>query len=160
MTKNIRFMDILRIVMIVILVVVIVSTQIGRRDSSTPIDEVSEAVTADIDMEPLEEGTNRIFKKFYGLNAADYDGVVLYSPISYMDAEELLIVRLREDSQADEVTQAIETRLETQKNSFEGYGVEQYALLEDAVLDVQANYILFVVNADADKADQAFRSSL
>ncbi len=160
MMRNIRLLDGLRIGMIVVLVVVIVGTQVGRRDSNTPIDEVSGAVTANIDMEPLEESTNRMFRKLYGLNASDYDGVVLYSPADYMDAEELLIVKLEEDDQADEVTQAIETRLETQKNSFEGYGVEQFALLEDAVLDVQANYILYVVSADAQEADQAFRGSL
>ena len=77
-----------------------------------------------------------------------------------MDAEELLIVKLKDTSQAEAVETAINKRLETQKNSFEGYGIEQYDLLEKHVLDVQGNYILYVVHTDAAKADQAFRDSL
>ncbi len=160
MTRNIRLLDVLRVGLVVALVVVIVLTQVGKADSDTSIEEVGSAVVSEISMDDMEESTNRMFKKFYGLTASDYDGVILYAPASYMDVDELLIVRLKDDSQADEVTEAIETRLETQKNSFEGYGVEQTALLDKAVLDVQGNYILYVVGDDAAKADQAFRSSL
>ena len=77
-----------------------------------------------------------------------------------MNAEELLVIKLQDSSQADSVTQAINSRLETQMNSFEGYGVEQYDMLENHVLDVQGNFILYIVHPDAEKADQAFRSSL
>ena len=45
-------------------------------------------------------------------------------------------------------------------NSFEGYGIEQYAMLEDHILDVQGNFILYVVNPNAQAADEAFRNSL
>ena len=56
---------------------------------------------------------------------------------------------------------AIEARLETQKKSFDGYGVEQYALLtESSTVDVQGNYILFVVNSDHQAADAAFKQAL
>ena len=77
-----------------------------------------------------------------------------------MDAEELLIVQLKDVSQQETVKAAIDARLETQKNSFEGYGVEQYALLEKSVVDVEGNYILFVVNEQAAKAQSAFLQAL
>ncbi len=160
MSRQTTFYTVLRVTLVAALAVVIVWTQVSRTDSDTPFEEVREAVLSEIDTDGMEESTNRMFKKFYGLNASDYDGVVLYAPETSMDAEELLLVRLADDAQAEEVTAAIEERLVTQKNSFEGYGIEQFALLENAVLDVQGNYILYVVGADAAKADQAFRDSL
>ena len=77
-----------------------------------------------------------------------------------MNAQELLIVKLKDSSQAEAVTNAINSRLETQKSSFEGYGIEQFDMLENHILDVQGNFILYIVHPDATKADQAFRNSL
>ena len=108
----------------------------------------------------MEESSNQMFKKFYGLNANDYEGVSLYAPASNMDAEEILIIKLKDSSQAEAVTAAVNKRLETQKSSFEGYGIEQFDLLEDHILDVQGNFILYVVHPEASKADQAFKDSL
>lgn len=149
-----------RILMVVALLAFIIVLQRGDKTSTADIDDVAAAVTAQLDLSNVQEGTNSDLKKYYGLSAADYEGVVYYAPVSNMDAEELLIIKLKDTSQADTVESAIQSRLETQKNTFDGYGVEQYNLLEKSVLDVKGNYILYVVHADASKADQAFKNSL
>ena len=88
------------------------------------------------------------------------DGCLLYYPSTNMGARELLIVRLSDLSQQKAVAGAVAARLQTQLKSFEGYGVEQTALLNEAVTDVQGNYILFVVHENAAAADRAFRKAL
>ncbi len=150
----------IRILMVVALLAFIIVLQRGDKTSTADIGDVATAVTAQLDLSSVQEGSNSDLKKYYGLSAADYEGVVYYAPVSNMDAEELLIIKLKDTSQADTVKSAIQSRLETQKNTFDGYGVEQYNLLEKSVLDVKGNYILYVVHADASKADQAFKNSL
>ena len=150
----------IRILMVFALLAFIVVLQRGDKTSTADIGDVATAVTAQLDLSNVQEGTNSDLKKYYGLSASDYEGVVYYAPVSNMDAEELLIIKLKDTSQADTVESAIQSRLETQKNTFDGYGVEQYNLLEKSVLDVKGNYILYVVHADASKADQAFKNSL
>ena len=76
------------------------------------------------------------------------------------ESDSQMIVQLKDVSQQETVKAAIESRLETQKNSFEGYGMEQFALLEKSVVDVEGNYILFVVNEQAAKAQSAFLQAL
>lgn len=138
----------------------IVFLQTGEQDSNASLETVADNVTKSIDLTSMEESTNRMFKRFYGLNANDYEGVTLYAPVTNMDAEELLIIKLKDSSQAETVTKAVQTRLKAQKSSFEGYGVEQFDLLENHVLDVQGNFILYIVHPNADKADLAFRDIL
>ncbi len=150
----------IRILMVVALLAFIIVLQRGDKTSTADIGDVATAVTAQLDLSSVQEGSNSDLKKYYGLSATDYEGVVYYAPVSNMDAEELLIIKLKDTSQADTVKSAIQSRLETQKNTFDGYGVEQYNLLEKSVLDVKGNYILYVVHADASKADQAFKNSL
>ena len=160
MNKIASFLMPIRIAMVAVLLVFMIYLQMGAKESDAAIGDVAGAVVNTIDTSTMEESANRKFKKFYGLNAGDYEGVVLYAPISNMDAEELLIVKLKNSSQAETVRAAIEKRLETQKSSFEGYGIEQYDLLENHILDIRGNYILYVVHSDANKALQAFRDSL
>lgn|SRR5699024_8488216 len=146
--------------MVAALLIFFIVFQVGNKSSNASLESVSENVVGTLDLEGMQESNNRMFQKFYGLDAEDYEGVTLYSPASNMDAQELLIVKLKDTSQAEAVTEAINSRLETQMNSFEGYGIEQYAMLEDHVLDVQGNFILYVVHPNAGSADEAFRNSL
>lgn len=160
MYKIAPYLKYVRIAMVAVLLVFIVILQLGTGDSDAAIEDVVNAVISEIDTEGMEESTNRKLKKFYGLSASDYEGTALYAPVSNMDATELLIVKLKDSEQAESVQAAIEERLQKQKDSFEGYGIEQFALLEDSVLDVRGNYILYAVHPDADKIKQIFRESL
>ena len=122
---------------------------------------VREAVTAQMDLTNVLEADNQMIRRLYGLDIAAYDDCILYYPATNMGAEELLIVRLASVDQAQTVQSAIEARLQTQKNTFDGYGVEQYDLLTNhSVVEVQGNYVLFVVGQNSDQVRQAFLGAL
>ena len=121
----------------------------------------SSAVTASVDLSALQEGSVQMVKRLYGLNPSDFDGCLLYYPQTNMEAEELLLLKLRDTSQQEAVRAAVEARLETQKTSFDGYGLEQYDLLTNhSILDIRGNYVLFIVHKDAAAVQQAFRGAL
>ena len=133
----------------------------GNSVSGADPQEVAQAVTDVIDMENMLEADNQMVKRFYGLDPSDYEGCILYYPNTNMMAEEVLIVKLKDISQQQTVSDAIEARLQTQKNTFEGYGVEQFDLLTNhAVVELRGNYVLFVVSDHAEAARKAFRGAL
>ena len=123
--------------------------------------EVEAAVVAELDMSAMVKADNQMVKGLYGLDPASFEGCVLYYPNTNMMAEELLILKLSDTAQQQSVRAAIEARVETQKTTFDGYGVEQYALLtENCIIDIRGNFVLFVVNADCDAAQKAFAGAL
>ena len=123
--------------------------------------EVEEAVVSQIDMTNMLQGDNKMIKRFYGLDPAAFDACYLYYPTTNMMAEELLIVKLADVSQQVMVRKAVEARIATQKNTFEGYGVEQFEMLSNnAVVEVRGNYVLFVVNAASADAQKAFLGAI
>lgn len=122
---------------------------------------VREAAVAQMDMTNVLEADNQMIRRLYGLDIAAYESCILYYPATNMGAEELLIVKLASPEQAQTVQTAIEARLQTQKNTFDGYGVEQYDLLTNhAVVEVRGNYVLFVVGQTSDQVRQAFLDAL
>lgn len=133
----------------------------GNTVSNAEPADVAAAVTEKIDMTNMLEGDNKMVKRFYGLDPSAYEACILYYPTTNMMAEELLIVKLSDLSQQETVRAAIEARIETQKTTFEGYGVEQFEMLtNNAVVEVRGNYILFVVNANSADALKAFLGAI
>lgn len=145
------------VLLVVLLVVLFGSDPV----SDAALSDVQTAITAQLDMTNMLQADNQMLKRLYGLEPSAYAGCVLYYPATNMQAEELLIVKLNDTAQAQAVEQAIAARLETQKASFDGYGIEQYDLLtSNAVVEVRGNYILFVVHSASAQARQAFLDAL
>ena len=160
MEKVMKCVGIVKYILIILLLVFIGGLLKNGEVSNSKISKVTENVTKSMDMEKLTESDHRMVKRLYGINANDYEGVSLYVAGSNMEVEELLIVKLKSTEQAEAVEEAIKKRLDRQLESFEGYGPEQCTMLNDHVLDVKGNYILYVVNNKAKAADKAFQKSL
>ena len=159
-SKSIVF-EILRWVVVAAAVLFLLSKFSQNRISTAAPEAVIEAVTSKLDMSEMQEANNRMIKRLYGLDPEKYESCILYYPTTNMGAEELLIVKLSDMSQQDEVRIAVEKRLDTQKTSFDGYGVNQYDMLtKNSVIEIRGNYILFVVHPASAAAAQAFLNAL
>ncbi len=159
-TDRIMIFRIIRGAAVILLLVYVFSLFGSGKTSSAAFEDVEKAVTQAVDTQTMIKAENRMIKRLYGLSAGDYEGIMLYYPTTNMGAEEILLVKLADTSQSESVAAAVNERLATQKKSFDGYGEAQTALLNAAVVDVQGNYILFVVNENAQAIDEAFRESL
>ena len=143
----------------ILLLIVLMSLQ--TKQSAQPFYAVEQAVLASVDRSEMQLADNQMLKRLYGLQPSEFEACMLYYPTTNMGAEELLLIKLSDVGQQQTVTAAIEKRLETQKTSFDGYGVGQYDLLTNhSVIEVQGNYILFVVSEQAEAVRQAFLNAL
>lgn len=154
-------MEAIRWVAVAAMVVCLLVLFGGDPISSAEFADVSAAVVPEVSTENMTEADNQMVKRLYGLDPADFEGCTLYYPRTNMDAEELLILKLKDVSQREAVESAIEARLQTQKTTFDGYGVGQTELLTNyCVVDVRGNYALFVVSKTCEAAHAAFRDAL
>ena len=83
-----------------------------------------------------------------------------YTTGANMSAEEVLLVRVKDDSRIREVTSAVGQRIESRINDFEGYAPEEVKLLEDARQSVRGKYIFYACSPKADEYTSIFNSSL
>lgn len=128
--------------------------------SAADFEQVRAAVFSTLSLDEMDQADAQMVRRLYGFTPTEMDGCILYYPTTNMGAHEVLLVKLSDLSQQKTVSDAITARRQTQMASFEGYGIEQYALLERAVIEVQGNYLLFVVHEDAAAARQAFLKAL
>ncbi|SHK22210.1 DUF4358 domain-containing protein [Hespellia stercorisuis] len=128
--------------------------------SSKPFDTIEKAVEKTLDTESVSKTTNQGLKRYYGLNAADYDGVMLYVSKSSLSAEEVLLLKVKNNEQIEEVQNAIVSRKDRRRSDFEGYAPDEVALINNSVLSVRGQYIFFVISKNASEYKTAFAKSL
>lgn len=143
-----------------LILVYIVLLLIYTSGSTKPFEEVAAAVEERLNTEILVKQDAQALKRYYGLNGADYEGVLLYSSEFTISAEEVLLIEVRSEQQVQEVRDAMEERLESRRNTFEGYAPEQAQLIEQAQLQVRGKFVFLAVSTDAEAYVSAFAGGL
>jgi len=126
------------------------------REITMSVDQIGSELKSEIDTKNMEVGTDKSLRRYFGINANDLDGYVLYVPKSNMDVDELLIAKVKDESMIDSVEESIEDRVNRQLESFNGYGVEQTALLENYELKINGKYIFYTVGENAEQVKEAY----
>ena len=158
---KINYADLIKWIFALLIIVLIVLKFTGNCASNADFKDVKKAVEKTVkDDDTVLDGDNVMVKRLYGIDPADYDGIMLKYPSTNMNVNEVFLVKLKDVKQQDQILEAVEKRLETQKNNFENYGTNQYSILKKSVTDVQGNYIMFVVNEKTDPIVKAFEKSL
>ncbi len=108
----------------------------------------------------MDKKTNADAAKAFGFDLSKTDGLVYYENTDIMDVSELLVVKLKDAEDAEEFRTAVETYIANQKNLYKNYAPEQYALLEDSILEVSGNTLFYCTATNADALYDAFRKAL
>ncbi len=151
---------VMKYVVLVLIAAFVAVLMIYASGSSRPFEEVEDAVSRSLDKSNLTLQDGAAFKRKFGLSEADYAGVMYYASEFSISAEEVLVVLVKEESQVQEVTEAIDRRVEARKNDFDGYAPEEVKLLEDAKQSVRGRYIFFAAAPKAEEYLEAFSDSL
>ena len=161
-SKQTKFLvlEVLKWVVVVLMLIFFIKLTSGTGDSSAPFEKVSDAVTKTLDMANMTPADNQMIKRLYGLDPAQFDGVMCCSPTTNMAAEEVLLIKLKSDDQQDAVRAAIEARRDSQMRTFDGYGFEQYEKKEKSVIEVHGNYILYISSNDPKATVSVFNDAL
>ena len=151
MSKGQGAAHIMKFVVFALIIGFVVLLMLFASGSNKPFEEVSKSVEDSLDTEALTAQDAAMFKRNFGLNAADYAGVLYYSSGASMSAEDVLLVKVNRDSQVQEVVDAIDERIQSRINDFEGYAPDEAKLLEDARQSVRGTYIFYAASPKADE---------
>ena len=142
-----------------LLVATIITTGCGVNNNKN-ITQIETSMEKEVKFEKMEKGDSKSLKRFYKLNANDYDGVLIYTPKSTMDVNEMLIVKVKNKSQIESLEDAIDSRINYQLQSFSGYGPKQCALVNDYELKIKGDFVFFAISEKAQELKKAFLDSI
>lgn len=100
--------------------------------------------------ERMEVSDDTKIYRNYHITNNDYDECFSYTPISYMDVEELTIFKVADENKRKVVFAASLQHIEKEIAIFKGYGIQQTELLKDAYVQEKGNYVIIVVHQKSD----------
>ena len=124
-----------------------------------PFEKTKEALLNSMNDESIQnlmDVSSRGLKRYYGFNAAEYDGVMMYIGNNGLSAEEILLIKVNDEKQMNELEAAIKQRMKTRIKDFENYAPDQAQLLREAELIIKGKYIFLAVSENADKYKRVF----
>ena len=130
--KRQRMISAMKYILLVIIVGYLVILMLYASGSKRAFSEVSKALSSVLDSKELVQMDDQMLKRNYGLNSADYKGVLYYSSPSSISAAEVLVIQVKNDAQIENVTNAIAQRKAQRIEDFDSYLPEQVKLLEDS----------------------------
>lgn len=155
-----RYAEILKYVVLGVMIAYIAMLMIYTSGSTKPFTKIEKALEAVLDTENLVKADSQGLKRYYGLNSADYEGVMLYTSKASLSAEEVLLVKVENDGQMQAVKDAVQRRLESRKNDFEGYAPKESQMIGEAQLSVRGEYLFLAVAPKAESYKEVFAKSL
>ena len=121
---------------------------------------IEKEITSTINTENFSKGSLKELRRFFNINSDDILDFLIYTPAYTMDVNEILILKLKDNSNIDAIKDAIDARVESQIQTFGSYGPTQCALLEDYIVKSKGNYIFYSVSPDNEKIYEIFKESI
>ena len=121
-----------------------------------PMEQIAQAMEQDSDITSLNKENRSDLKHYYQVDERDIDGYFFYKAASPMAVEEICIMKAKNSGQAATLLESAQSHLSSQKNVFEGYGTDQMALLNNALVGKKGNYVYYMCGADAASWRSAF----
>ncbi|MDK2584765.1 DUF4358 domain-containing protein [Romboutsia sedimentorum] len=121
--------------------------------------DIEKDISSKVSLDKMEKGTSKTLKRYYGLNSNELEDFVLYTPKSTMDVDEMLMVKVKDESQIQSIEDVIDFRINKQLESFSGYGPKQCELLDNYEIKVKGKYVFFAVSEKAQEMKDAFKES-
>lgn len=148
------------IICVVFLAAFILLMSSGDSYSDKTVDEVFEFLPQSAEFKEFQKvGKNKI-KEEFGFEFDSIDSFVYYASDSVMTVDELMIIKLKENAKADDITEKIEKRVKEKQILFEGYAPEQSALLKNYSLSYTDGFIFYCVSENSTDAMIYFLESL
>lgn len=125
---------------------------------NVPMDEISAEMVADTSISVLKKRGRTDLRRYYQVDEASVDGYLFYKAESPMSVDEIFIVKALNKTQAATLLESAQNHLDAQKKIFEGYGTDQMALLNSAVVEKKGNYVYYICGSNASELRSSFLS--
>ncbi len=134
-------------------IVIIISLFIGLYPilsvKSADMTLIKSDLEKNINLDSINIGTEQTLKNIYYININSIEDFISFAPKSNMDVEEILILKAKKDENMSEIKSKISKRLEKQRESFKNYSPEKYKIIEDAILEEEGQYLIFIISENS-----------
>ena len=148
---------IIKTAMVILLTAYLLTLYLSDSAANIPMENIAASMEAKCpDITSLGKCGRVDLKRFYQIEESAAEGYFFYKAPSPMAVEEILIIKASDKKQAEAFLESAQNHLSGEKKIFEGYGTDQMALLNEAIVESRGNYVYYMCGANAGAWRDAF----
>lgn len=113
------------------------------------ITDINREIKKTVDVSNMVNGDGKTLRKLYGINKEEVDKFLLYAPKSNMDADEILILKIKSQDDLKAIKEKVQSRIDKQEKSFMQYRPKEYEIIKKCVLKEEGEYLIFIISKDS-----------
>lgn len=119
------------------------------------MDSLRQSLSQIVDSEHMDIGDSSKLRKLYYISKNEVEDFILYSPKSNMEANEVLILKAKNEEDIEHLKVKVEERVKKQSDSFKNYRPEEYDIISNRVLDIKGKYLILIISSESEKIESA-----
>lgn len=145
-----------KVIFVIILIGFLVIVYSNGNAKDVSMDQIEETMTKNTEIEKMEKASNRDLMQFINLDYEQVNSYIYYRNTAALSVEEILIVKVNDDSQLDSIKDIVEERIDNEIKTFEGYGAAQVSMLKNAIITTKGNYLFYCASKSPEKYEEVF----
>lgn len=145
-----------RIIFVLVLTAFIAMVYADGNAKDVPLKDIEHRILEETEMSAMEKCSGRALMQFIGLDYTQYDSFFYYKGTEALSVDELLIIKGHAGQDLTGVKDAVESRIESQIKTFEGYGPKQTADLKNAIVEAKGDYLFYSVGKASESYKEVF----
>lgn len=144
------------VIVIVLIIIAVLGIIINNSNKNIQIN-IEELATKIAESGAFEDEIAKIDSEMimsdYNITTDEVEGFVSYQG-SGATSEEIVILKVKDKSNLNDVKDKINSRIKERKQAFQSYLPEEVGKIDNNILRVEGNYIIFCVSNDSSKVNQ------
>lgn len=149
-----------KIVFVIILAAFLSAVYANGSAKDVPVTDIESRLTAETAMKDMAKGSDRSLMQFLGLDCQQFDSYIYYKGTEALSVDEVLIIKGHPNQDMSAVKDAVDSRIESQIKTYEGYGPKQVALLKNAIIVTKGDFLFYSVGEAAEKCKEVFEDAI
>lgn len=123
------------------------------------MNEINASILEVADLTNMVQGDVKKLRKLYYINKNEVEDFILYAPKTNMDADEILVLKAKDEESIKVLKDKIETRVEKQSDSFASYRPELKEVIDDYELKEKGQYLYLIISEENRKINKAIEKN-
>lgn len=122
--------------------------------------EIMEKITTDLgdEMPPMMDVNEEDFKTIYDIDISKLDSYSAKMPMMNVRVNEVVIVKVKDKNDIENVKAKLKTRAESVEKTFEMYLVDQYEIAKSPLITSKGNYVIMTMSDKKDDIEKIFNT--
>lgn len=123
------------------------------------MDEINASILKTADLTNMIQGDVKKLRKLYYINKNEVENFILYAPKTNMDANEVLVLKGKDEESVKILRDKIEARVDKQSDSFASYRPELKEVIDDYELKENGQYLYLIISEENKKINKAIEKN-